>query len=90
MANRQKKRKSTPWPRDWNMVSLITRSGGKGWHQSKKHKPRTTDKQAFRKSLMDDRSFHGAFFMVEVCVLANPVIDPVGLDRSSMFLHDFQ
>ena len=63
MSKSKKKRKSTPKPRDWNMVGLIIRSGGKGWHQSKKHKTRSTTKQVFRKSLMDDRSSHGAFFM---------------------------
>ena len=63
MGNRKKKRKPTLKPRDWNMVGLITRSGGKGRHQSKKHKPRAASKQAFRKSLMDVRSSHGAFFM---------------------------
>ncbi len=63
MGKHKRKHKSTAKPRDWNMVALITRSGGKGQHKSKKHKPRAASKQAFRKSLMDDRSSHGAFFM---------------------------
>jgi hypothetical protein len=48
--------------RDWGVVSLIARSGGKGAHRSKKRPPRTTAKAALKKSLMRNDS-HEAFFL---------------------------
>lgn len=61
MAKRRRNNKARSQPRDWNMVGLIVRSGGKGRHQSKKHKPRSTTKIAFKKRFMD--SFHEPFFV---------------------------
>jgi len=46
--------------RDWGVVSLIARSGGKGAHRSKKRPPRTTAKAALKKSLIRNDS-HEAF-----------------------------
>jgi hypothetical protein len=66
MANSKKKQRPTPQPRDWNLVGLIARAGGKGRHKSKKHKPRATNTVALKKSLMDDRSSHGAFLCAAV------------------------
>ncbi len=60
MKKRQKSKKVTA--RDWGVVALINRAGGKGRHRSKKHRPRCTEKVAFRKSLMRNDS-HEAFFM---------------------------
>lgn len=73
MGKRKSKRKSPPKTRDWNMVGLILRSGGKGRHQSKKHRSRAMAKQAFNKSLMDDHSSHGAFFMESIPNCLSPV-----------------
>ncbi len=51
MVKRKKQKKLLP--RDWNMVALINRSGGKGRHKSKKHRPRTTSKVVWKKSLRE-------------------------------------
>lgn len=48
--------------RDWGIVTLIQRSGGKGAHKSKKRQARSTAKAAHKKSLMRNDS-HEAFFM---------------------------
>ncbi len=53
--------------RDWGIVTLIQRSGGKGAHKSKKRQPRSTAKAAFKKSLMRNDS-HEAFFICFVQV----------------------
>lgn len=88
MAKRNQKKKRTPKPRDWNMVGLLVRSGGKGRHQSKKHKPRGSDKIALKKSLMG--SAHGAFFMSSVWSNAGLLIYPGGPDRSLTSWHGYQ
>ncbi|BCO10505.1 hypothetical protein GF1_28810 [Desulfolithobacter dissulfuricans] len=60
MKKKLKNKKVTA--RDWGVVALINRAGGKGRHRSKKHRPRCTEKVALKKSLMRNDS-HGAFFM---------------------------
>ncbi len=59
----KKKRKQTKnvAARDWGIVNLINRRGGKGVHTSRKHPPRSTAKAAFKKSLIRNDS-HEAFF----------------------------
>jgi len=60
MAKKKKKaRKITA--RNWGVVALICRSGGKGKHQLKKHPARSTTKAALKKSLMRNNP-HEAFY----------------------------
>ncbi len=59
MAKKKRKaRKVTA--RNWGVVALICRSGGKGKHQLKKHPARSTTKAALKKSLMRNNP-HEAF-----------------------------
>lgn len=62
MAKKKRKAKKIT-ARDWGVVTLINRSGGKGAHKSKKRPPRSTTKAVFKKSLMRIDS-HEAFFML--------------------------
>ncbi len=57
---RKKRQKKKVTARDWGIVSLICRSGGKGRHTSKKHTARSTAKAAMKKSLMRNDT-HEAF-----------------------------
>jgi hypothetical protein len=62
MAKKKQRKARTATVRDWGIVSLICRSGGKGRHKSKKIKARSTAKAALKKSLMRNNS-HEAFLL---------------------------
>lgn len=62
-----KKKRKKVTARDWGVVNLIARQGGKGVHKSKKRVPRSTAKTALKKSLMRNNS-HEAFLFSIPCL----------------------